>query len=235
MSDINTRYVLGKLGVAEKYVDFVSEDELARRLGDETTAIAGNKHSQKLGVGAKIASKFQLFFEKQVQKHPSLQKLSDRVTKAANNGRIPLTADSAAMMRIAFDKKYYNDCRRPGADIDALRESHKKSIENLTKMAMFDGVERNELSTKFTEKLMNQMQVDESITDIYDGMANGSIRLADAKPVVNEDGKPIQVKGRTLFEQSAGFVSAAVNKTVNMRRLTLGLLKRVNLRALSPF
>ena len=56
------------------------------------------------------------------------------------------------------------------------------------------------------------MQVDESITDIYDGMANGSIRLADAKPVVNEDGKPIQVKGRTLFEQSAGFVSAAVNK-----------------------
>lgn len=212
MSDINTRYVLGKLGVAEKYVDFVSEDELARRLGDETTAIAGNKHSQKLGVGAKIASKFQPFFEKQAQKHPSLQKLSDRVTKVANNGRMPLTADSAAMMRIAFDKKYYNDCRRPGADIDALCESHKKSIENLTKMAMFDGVERNELSAKFTEKLMNQMQVDESITDIYDGMANGSIRLADAKPVVNEDGKPIQVKGRTLFEQSAGFVSAAVNK-----------------------
>lgn len=212
---LNTKFIMGKLGVAEKYVDFIPEGDMAECLGDEMTAIAGSKKAPKLGIKAKIASKFQPFMERQAKKHPRLQKLADRVTKAANGGRMPLTADSAAMMRIAFDKKYYNDCRKPGADIEELQRQHTAAIENLTKMARYDGVEKSELSAKFAEKLITQMQIDESLTDIYAGMATGDIRLADAKPVKNAKGEIVKVGGKTLFDRSMGFVSSERDKKGN--------------------
>lgn len=219
VNDLNTRYIFGKLGIAEKYVDYVPEDDISAGLGEEMTAIVGNKSARKLGIGAKIASKFQPFFEKQAEKHPRLRGLSDRITKAANNGRMPLTADSAAMMRIAFDKKYYNDCRRPGADKEALREQYNAAVENLTKMAAYDGVESAELSAKFSEKLITQMQVDETLTDIYKGMADGSIRLADNKAVLNADGKKVTIGGKTLYERSTGFVSSEKDAKGNNKPL----------------
>lgn len=209
---LNTKFIMGKLGVAEKYVDFIPEGDMAGCLGDEMTAIAGNKKSPKLGIKAKIANKFQPFMERQAKKHPRLQKLADRVTKAANGGRLPLTADSAAMMRIAFDKKYYNDCRKPGANIEELQRQHTAAVENLTKMARYDGVEKNELSAKFAEKLITQMQIDESLTDIYAGMATGDIRLADAKPVKNSRSEIVRVGGKMLFDNSTSFVSAERDK-----------------------
>lgn len=205
--DLNTKYIFDKLGIAEKYVDFIPEGDMSDCLGEEMTTIAGSKNAQKFGIKAKIASKFQPFLEKQAQKHPKLQALSDRVTKAANGGRMPLTADSAAMMRIAFDKKYYRDCRRPGADIDELQRQHSASIANLTKMAKFDGVEPFELSAKFAEKLISQMQIDESLTDVYSGMADGAIRLADSKPVINSRKEVVKIGGKVLYEQPQGFVS----------------------------
>ncbi len=219
VNDLNTRYIFGKLGIAEKYVDYVPEDDISAGLGEEMTAIVGNKSARKLGIGAKIASKFQPFFEKQAEKHPRLRGLSDRITKAANNGRMPLTADSAAMMRIAFDKKYYNDCRHPGADKEALCEQYNAAVENLTKMAAYDGVESAELSAKFSEKLITQMQVDETLTDIYKGMADGSIRLADNKAVLNADGKKVTIGGKTLYERSTGFVSSEKDAKGNNKPL----------------
>lgn len=210
--DLNTKYIFDKLGIAEKYVDFIPEGDMADCMGKEMTAIAGSKSTQKFGIKSKIASKFQPFLERQAQKHPKLQALSDRVTKAANGGRMPLTADSAAMMRIAFDKKYYRDCRRPGANIDELQRQHSASIANLTKMAKFDGVEPFELSTKFAEKLISQMQIDESLTDVYAGMADGAIRLADSKPVINSRKEIVKVDGKVLYEQPQGFVSEEKDK-----------------------
>lgn len=211
--DLNTKYIFDKLGIAEKYVDFIPEGDMADCLGDEMAAIAGSKKAQKFGIKAKIASKFQPFFERQAQKHPKLQALSDRVTKAANGGRMPLTADSAAMMRIAFDKKYYRDCRRPGANIDELQRQHSASIANLTKMAQFDGVEPFELSAKFAEKLISQMQIDESLTDIYAGMADGAVRLTDSKPVINSRKEMVKVGGKVLYEQPQSFVGEERDKT----------------------
>lgn len=208
VNDLNTRFIFDKLNIAEKYVEYIPEDDMSVGLGDELTAIAGSRSAKKLGVGAKLASKFQPFFERQAEKHPRLRGLSDRITKAANDGRMPLTADSAAMMRIAFDKKYYNDCRRPDADREELRRQYDAAVENLTKMAVYDGVEKSDLSAKFSEKLIAQMQVDETLTDIYSGMADGSIRLADDKAVLNANGEKVIIGGRTLYERSASFVSS---------------------------
>lgn len=208
LSDANTKYVLGKLDIARRNAKYVTAEDMAEVLGDEVTAIAGSKSGHKVGVKAKIANIFQPFCEKQSEKHAGFKKISDRVTKAANNGRMPLTADSAAMMRIAFDKKYYDDCRKPGADVAELYEAHKTAVENLAKMAQYDGITPKELSDKFSEKLINQMQYDETLTDIYAGMATGEIRLADNEPILDAKGNPLKIKGQTLYKTPDHFVSA---------------------------
>lgn len=204
--DKNTKYVFGKLNIAEKYLQYIPTGDMAQSLGDETTAIAGNKSAFKLGIGAKIANVFQPFFEEQAKKHPRLQGLSDNITRAANGGRLPLTADSAAVMKIAFDKKYYNDCRRPGADKAALKEQYDTAIFNLMDMAALDGVDEKQFSEKIGEKLIQQMQVDESITHIYEGMSTGQIRLGEDKPVLNSKGEEIKINGKTLYKRANNFV-----------------------------
>lgn len=206
INDKNTKYILGKLGVAEKYVEYMPTGDAAMCMGDDMTAIAGNKHTPKLGIKAKIANVFQPFFEKQAEKHPHLQKLSDSITKAANNGRMPLTSESAAVMRIAFDKKYYNDMREPGADRAAVKAKYERAIENLTTMARFDGVDMHIMSEKYGKKIIQQMQIDETMSDIYKGFATGDVRLARSKPVLNAKGEEIRVKGRTLYDKPDGFI-----------------------------
>lgn len=209
INDRSTQYILGKLNIANDYVNYVSDENIASGIGDDAVAIAGNKSAQKIGVGAKIASAMQPFFEKQAQKHPSLQKLSDKITKAANNGRMPLTAESAAIMKIAFDKKYYNDCRKPGADRDVLREQYETATENLKTMAAFDGVDETKLSNAISKKLFTQMKIDESLTDIYAGMSNGDIRLAPDEPRLDKKGKQmVDKKGNALMMTSTKFVDA---------------------------
>lgn len=211
----NDKYIKQKLGIVDKYIDYVPEGDMSEIMGDELTAIAGNKQAANVrpSFSARVASKFQPFFEKQAEKHPKLQALSNKITKAANEGRMPLTAESAAMMRIAYDKKFYNDCRRPGADIDALTEQHDKAVNNLTSMAALDGISQDRLSRAFGKKLKEQMLYDETLTDIYEGMATGDVRL-DAKrtPIVNAKGDMVSVAGKPLYKTSYDFVSAPNNE-----------------------
>ncbi len=200
----NTKYILGKLGLAKDYVKYMPTGDIADGIGEEATAIAANKTlAKKHGFGAKIAEAFQPFFEKQAEKHPKLKGISDRITKAANDGRMPLTADSAAMMKIAFDKKYYNDMRKPGADKDELKAQYQSAMSNLMSMAAHDGVDKKMMSEKFNQKLIQQMQVDESITDIYKGVSTGDIRLGPDEPVLNSKGEEVKVKGKTLYKTAS--------------------------------
>lgn len=219
MYEKNEKYILGKLKVADAYVHHIPAGDMAECMGDEMTAIAGNKRASKLGIGAKTAGVFQPFMEKQAAKHPRLQKLSDCVTKAANDGRMPLTAESAAVMRIAFDKKYYEDSRKPGVDKELLKDIHDKAVGNLSKMARYDGVEPDELSKAFSKKLIEQMQVNEGLSDIYGGMATGSIRLGPDEPMLDNKGDPITVKGKTLYRQSTEFVSDMRDEKGHLIRL----------------
>lgn len=179
LDDVNTRYIMKKLGIVGDYADFIKPQDMLKEgyIDAETAAVAGNKAAAKLpGFSAKAARIFQPFIEKQAEKHPGLKSFSEKVTKAANNGRLPLTADSAAMMRIAFDRKYYNDVRKPGADMNELKKTYERAVENLMEMADHDGVKREDMSNKLGEKILEQSRYDDKIKFIYDGLATGYIR-----------------------------------------------------------
>lgn len=175
MRSANNEYIIKKLGIADKYIEYVPLDDMLDSVGEAEVAIAGSKSA---GITSKLARIAQPFVEKQAEKTPRWQKLADNVTKAANGGNMPLTADSAAMMRLAFDKRFYDECRRPGADIEQLSEQHSKAIMNLKAKALYDGVGEQELSEKFAEKLNTQLHYDERLSDVYSGMNTGAIRFA---------------------------------------------------------
>ena len=204
----NTKYILGKLDIGNSYINNLSSAEMSNSMGYETAIIAGSKFGTNLGVKAKIAEFFQPLAEKMAEKHPSWQKVSDNVSKAANNGRLPLTADSAAVMKMAFDKKYYNDCRKPDADIAILKEQYELACGNLKTMALSDGVSEKSLSDSLNRKIYSQMRIDNSMTDIYKGMATGDIRLAKDAPVLDKNNKEVKVKGQVLYRKSERFVDA---------------------------
>lgn len=178
MRSANNEYIIKKLGIADKYIEYVPLDDMLDSVGETEVAIAGNKSAGKLGITSRLARVAQPFVEKQAEKHPRWQKLADNVTKAANGGNMPLTADSAAMMRLAFDKRFYDECRQPGADVEQLSEQHSKAIMNLKAKALYDGVGEQELSDKFAEKLNTQLHYDERLSDVYSGMNTGAIRFA---------------------------------------------------------
>lgn len=175
MRSANNEYIIKKLGIADKYIEYVPLDDMLDSVGEAEVAIAGSK---SIGITSKLARIAQPFVEKQAEKNPRWQKLANNVTKAANGGNMPLTADSAAMMRLAFDKRFYDECRRPGADIEQLSEQHSKAIMNLKAKALYDGVGEQELSEKFAEKLNTQLHYDERLSDVYSGMNTGAIRFA---------------------------------------------------------
>lgn len=203
----NTKYIYKKLGIMDKYADYIPVEDMAAHVGDDMTAIAGNKAAARLsGFKTRVAEIFQPFVERQAEKHPRLQKLSDNITKAANDGRMPLTADSAATMKIAFDKRYYEDMRQPGADKDALRERYNMAVGNLLQMAKHDGVRYEDMSKKLGEKILQRTKYDVSFTDMYAGISTGEIRLAPEQPARNGYGDIVKLNGNVVYHQPDGFV-----------------------------
>lgn len=206
ISKKNTRYILNRLDIAKDYTNLLSPEEMANSIGHDTAAIAGNKFGTNIGVKAKIAGFFQPFASKMSERFPSWQKASDRIAKTANNGRMPLTADSTAVMKIAFDKKFYNDCRKPNANKEELKAQYTAACDNLKAMSLSDGVDSQKVSNSINHKIYTQMRMDTSIRDIYAGMTTGDIRLINDSPMLDQEGNEIKIKKRVLYNNSETFV-----------------------------
>lgn len=43
ISNTNTRFIFGKLNIVEKYIDYIPAGDMAENMGDDMTAIAGNR------------------------------------------------------------------------------------------------------------------------------------------------------------------------------------------------
>ena len=63
-----------------------------------------------------------------------------RKLSMAQNGRLPLTPESAAVMHLGFCKNAYNLMREPGADRDKILKDYKSAVTTLRSMAKDDGI-----------------------------------------------------------------------------------------------
>lgn len=76
------------------------------------------------------------------------EKLSDikaRMMAPGNNGRIPFTPESAAIMQLSFGAQAYNAMRVPGADCNEVIQQYQAACDTLQKLAEKDGISKEQL------------------------------------------------------------------------------------------
>lgn len=102
-----------------------------------------------------------------------------------NGGRLPFTPRSAAITQIAFSRSYFNDIRKPNADIDSLTEKYKLALNTLYEDAAKDGVSYDSI-VKCQHVVLGQLiEQDPTLAQGYEQMAYGDVKRSDYK----SDGK----------------------------------------------
>lgn len=111
----------------------------------------------------------------------------DKIEATKNGGHLPLCGKSAAAMQIAIDRKFYNEMRADGADINKLTEQYNKTRDQLYSIAKHDGVSREELDDNI-RTLFGQMQgVDPTVTRMYTETAFEDVVKSKAHEVKVKD------------------------------------------------
>lgn len=126
-----------------------------------------------------------------------LQRWSDRMAAAGNDGRIPLTPKSAAMMQLGLSKKAYREMREDGADVDAVMKSYHESMDRLYNIAAQDGVSRNVLNQNVRRTVGKMSSIDPSVTQFFSETGFGDVQKAR--------GQEINVNGRVMYQWSGEY------------------------------
>lgn len=100
----------------------------------------------------------------------------DMMKAQENGGYLPLTPDSAAVLKIAFCQQAYDDMRKPGADINAIMESYLESEALLYKQAKADGIKPETLDRSMHRIVGMMMDKDPSCMKYFTETAYGVVR-----------------------------------------------------------
>lgn len=104
------------------------------------------------------------------------RKWEEQIARSQNDGRLPLTPKSAAMMQLGVDRKFYRELREPNANKGELYESYIKCCKDLRTMAERDGIDEAEL-TKNVRTLVGQMKdIDPAVARMYNETAFDAVR-----------------------------------------------------------
>lgn len=111
----------------------------------------------------------------------------DKIEATKNGGHLPLCGKSAAAMKIAIDRKFYNAMREDGADMEKLTEQYNKTRDQLYVVAKNDGVSREDLDNN-VRTLFGQMQgVDPTISRMYSETAFEDVVKSGTHEVKRKD------------------------------------------------
>lgn len=127
-------------------------------------------------------------------------KWQTRLEMAGNDGRVPLTPESAAMAKLALDRKAYHEMRLPGADTDRVREMYDQSCATLYKLAEYDGVGKDVLNRSARSIVGQMMGYDPDLKRFFRETASRDVRKAPGE--VSPDGGTVKWSGE--FEHKDG-------------------------------
>lgn len=95
--------------------------------------------------------------------------------EAADAGRVPWTARSAALTEVALSEKLYSQSREPGADVEGLNMAHAALVDNLYREAARDGIEPEEFAQASRVVVGQRIQENPAFGAMYDELAHGAI------------------------------------------------------------
>lgn len=99
----------------------------------------------------------------------------EQVVAEMNHGRLPFTPETAALKKVAWIEKFYDDVRRPGADVEKLAKSYNKAVDAFDRACERDGVSQKEVSSKMQSYIMKRMQLDPSYAKYFNELDNGMV------------------------------------------------------------
>lgn len=122
----------------------------------------------------------------------------------SQNGRMPVTPRSAAMMEIGFARRAFNDMREKGADQDKIMKQYNEACSVLRQRARADGVSDEMLNATKRTMIGKLMERDISYKQLYAETAYGAVEKAPGKPNAGPDAKPGDTVWRGEFQTADG-------------------------------
>lgn len=140
--------------------------------------IEKRKEKERKKVGKKVA--------KADEKGKPLSKLWERRLEkslANKDGRMPFTVQSAAMTEVAMNEGFFKSLRKPGANVDSLRDTHRFVMEKLYTEAAADGISSDSISRASRTLIGHQVQDNPMYAAMYGELAHGSFERSPEKTV----------------------------------------------------
>lgn len=104
----------------------------------------------------------------------------DRYLRIVNNGRVPLTEESAALTDIAIKKEYYEKLRSGDYESkEDLKKEYDKANEVLDKLISEDDLDSKKVRQKRNVMIGRFIETDPNFKHIFSGFSDGSVRKAD--------------------------------------------------------
>ena len=120
------------------------------------------------------------------------QKRMDRMEFEKRGHRLPFTAESAAMAEVALAESAYEGMRRPGADVQAVKDQYDSAISVLYGYVADDGLESADVSRAMRTIVGKRMEHDPGMASVFQGLGHGRFtkgpnRVVDGKEVWTGD------------------------------------------------
>ena len=132
-------------------------------------------------IGASVRDTMHAAVERKAEKagpNSIWAKQRDKILQEQNQGRLPLTPKSAALMEIGFSRRAYDEMRKPGTNIDEVMRQYQKAIDMLHTTARHDGIDAQVLRQTTNTIIGQMMEKDPSLIKYfnetaYDGVSRG--------------------------------------------------------------
>lgn len=149
---------------------------------DELTEMVENYAGEKASQGKRGWEKWQM--------------LTERMHRLRDGDRLPYTARSAAMAEIAMNDRVYSLMRLDGVDPQEIMAKRAAAVENLYKMADYDGVSAEEVAKESRKIVGERLLTDPTYAARYQELFKGDFAMAPDREFVIDDGTK---SGRKVF------------------------------------
>lgn len=99
------------------------------------------------------------------------------------DGRMPFSVQSAAMTEVSLNEGFFKAQRKPGADVDSLRDTHQFVLEKLYTEAAADGIDPESISKASRTLIGHQIDDNPEYAAMYEELAHVSFEKAPARTV----------------------------------------------------
>ena len=196
----NKKFYMVMLGLcAVPLRDGVNARSVATALGMYGAMCVFNKGFRKeFGPDHAVNNIMYPYLKHQAAKYPNskfVKKFDDLRMKMAiedNDGRLPLTPETAAMTKIGFIEKAYNDMRDRPEDANKIVDGYNKAVDMLNELCERDGVEYEEVNRQMASIIAVRSDNYPNYEKYFAECNNGKANMLQSKlAFIDPDGNEI--------------------------------------------